>query len=235
MVREALGNARTKGVRGYLDNLLKRVQLLDDAMAEAKIRGKLKSEFPSRFRRSFNNISNEVDAAYLEISQGKKVKAPALREIERFEAAEEKGILDSTHDPDVGSRPERAYEGTAYHDRTQDAVVKALPEGTVFTENTIQKFFADRNIISKKIPKRSTGIDVYVIDYPRKRVVPVDITGVGGGEKHVKKLIENVEDMRKLFEKAGLHMTEPIELEYVGQTFAEASQNIVNELKPFAR
>jgi hypothetical protein len=30
-------------------------------------------------------------------------------------------------------------------------------------------------------------------------------------------------------------MRDPIEIEYLGQTFDEAVENVVNELKPFAR
>lgn len=74
-----------------------------------------------------------------------------------------------------------------------------------------------------------------MIDRARGVVTPVDIINVAGGEKHVAKLHSDVSKIRGAFEAVGLHLSEPIEIEYVGKTIAEASASIVAELTPYAR
>lgn len=231
-VRNALMDSPAGQRFAQLDNLLRRLQLLEDAMGESASRGQLKAEFDSRFRESFRRLSLEADAAYSDLFEPEELSSDAAREIESWNSDEPGSEF---NDPKPRHDPERALEGTAYHDVIEAAVVQELPPGTALTENTVQDFFNRRGITAKGIPKRSSGIDLYVIDRVAGRVTPVDITSVAGGLRHVGKLIRNFDSISSAFEKAGFTLSDPIEIEYVGQNFDEAARNIVNELRAFAR
>jgi hypothetical protein len=231
-VRDALKDASSAQHFAQMENLLRRLQLLEDAMSESAARGQLKAEFNTRFRESFRRLSLEADAAYGDLFDPHEFSSDAAREIDA-RSPDEPGS--EFNDPKNKFDPEKALEGTAFHEVIEGAVVQELPPGTAFTENTIQDFFRQRGVTGKGIPKRSSGIDLYVIDRVTGRVTPVDITGVAGGVRHVGKLIRNFEDVSVAFEKAGFTMSDPIEIEYVGQNFDEAARNVANELRAFAR
>jgi hypothetical protein len=239
MAREVLDSVRGTRFQGYAENLLKRIQLLDDAMVESTGRNAMAAEYPQRFSGAFRKLSSEIEIANRRFVGGEtNLKLPAADEIESFGSNEPGGVLD---DPDrfdytkQVERAERAAEGTAFHNRIEDAAVASLPPDSVFTENTVQEFLAKKGVDPAHIPGKSQGIDLYVIDNPRKLVTPVDITGVSGGKTHVAKLNADVAKVRAAFEQAGFHMAEPIEIEYVGNTFEEASASVVVELKAYAR
>jgi hypothetical protein len=234
LVREILQEKMGTRYQGYAENLFTRVRLLDDAMQAARARGTLGKEFGSRFRGAFRKLSAEVWKAHRKfVGREEDVALPAAEEIEGFEAAKEKGIMD---DPSrFRYSPERALEGTAYHEHIEGRVLRSLPQGSIYSENTVQPFFKQLGVDPKSIPARSSGIDLYVIDGPRKLIIPVDVANVAGGEAHVAKLHRDVGRLRGDVEKAGWQLSDPIEIEYVGMTFDEAAASIVSELRPFAR
>jgi len=230
-VRSAMADAPTSGRFAQLENLLRRLQLLEDSMAAASRRGTLRAEFNARFRNSFRRLSREVDAAYTDLFDPAELQSDAAREMQSWEP-DEPGSEFNDRNPRWD--PERAYEGTAFHDVIQAAVIDELPAGSAFTENTIQDFFRQRGI-TRGIPRRSTGIDLYALDRVAGRVYPVDIINVAGGARHFAKLLRDFDRIAPLFEECGFSMAEPIEIEYVGQNFDEAAQNIANELRALAR
>ena len=219
---------------GYAENLATRIRLLDDAMELAASRGTLKAEYRSRFAAAHQKLAAEIDGAYrMFVDDIQGGRHAAGEEIQSWEAEREQGMMD---DPNRWRRsPERAREGTAFHDHVEAAVVDALPAGTVYTENTVQGLFRSMGVDPAKFPEGSTGIDLYVIDSVRGVVTPVDITSVAGGKAHVRKLHKNAADVRDAFEQVGLHMTEPIEIEYIGMTFKQAAASIAAELRAYAR
>jgi hypothetical protein len=219
-------------------NLKTRIELLDLAMAESRSRGMLEEEFPTRFADAFRKLSHEIDNAYElwvvnPVERGPGSWDPGTEEIETREASRQHGPMD---DPTRGMpEPERAHEGTAYHERIQDAVVKSLPHESAFSENTIQAYLERQGVSASAIPDKSTGIDLYILDNARNLIVPVDIVHVAGGREHVNKLNRDVGRLRAALERVGLHLAEPIEIEYVGRTRDQAAASIVNELKAYAR
>jgi hypothetical protein len=231
-VRDALADPASPQHFAQLDNLHRRLQLLEDAMSESASRGRLKAEFNARFRESFRRLSLEVDAAYSDLFDPHELSSDAARELQSRNPEEPGSVLD---DPNRKFDPERALEGTAFHDVIEAAVVKELPPGTALTENTVQDFFSQRGIKVKGIPKRSSGIDLYILDRTTGRVTLADITNVAGSGSHVIKLVRNFEDISAAFKEAGFTMSDPFEIEYVGQNFDEAARNIANELRAFAR
>jgi len=235
LAREVADAVRNTKYAGYAENLMTRIHLLDEAMETAVKRGTMKVDFPSRFRGAFKKLSSEIEAAHRRfIGEESDISLPAADEIEGFESRRQ-GDLDNPNNFDYTRWAERGNEGTAYHDRIESAVVDSLPRDRAFTENTIQDFFKKMDVDSKMFPKKSTGIDLYIVDASRGLVIPVDIVGTAGGKAHVAKLHVNVADIKEAFKQVGLHMSEPIEIEYAGKTFDEAAASVIAELKPFAR
>jgi hypothetical protein len=234
MARDVLRAVEGTRFAGYAENLAMRIRLLDDAMEASSGRGTLKAEYPTRFAAAHRKLAAEIDAAHgVFVDRVQGTRHAAAEEIQRWEAEREHGFMD---DPNRFRRsPERAREGTAFHDHIEAAVVDALPAGTIFTESTVQGLFQRMGVDPNKVPAKSTGLDLYVIDRTRGVVTPVDIIGVAGGKSHVQKLHEDVARVRDAFEQVGLHMTEPIEIEYVGMTFKEAAAGVAAELRAFAR
>jgi hypothetical protein len=215
-----------------LDNVLRRLQVLEDAMGASAREGKLKAEFNAKFRDSFEQLSFEADTAYADIFGSGETSYDPFGEIESRSPNEPGSVFD---DPKSRWDPEKANVGTAFHDLIEGAVVNDLPPGSALTENTIQDFFGERNIKGPGIPKRSSGIDLYILDRVNGTATPVDITNVAGDVGHVNKLGRNFEGLREPFAKAGFTLENPIEIEYVGQNFDEAAERIVNELRALAR
>jgi Domain of unknown function (DUF4157) len=236
MSREVLRAAEGTPYKGYAENLLMRIQLLEDAMEASARRGTLKTEYASRFQGALKKLSAEVDAAHgVFVDPITGTRHAAAEEIEGFESRRQHGFMDDPSPYQHTARVERMLEGTAYHERIQDAVVASLPRDRVLTENTVQTFLQGMGVDPKVIPAKSTGIDLYVIDATRGVVTPVDIIGVAGGKSHVAKLHRDFSKVSGIFEQVGLRMTEPIEIEYVGMTFKEAAASIAAELRAFAR
>jgi hypothetical protein len=237
MSQEILQEVAGTAYEGYAGNLATRVQLLDDAMQGATRRGIRGRDYNARFLPAFKKISAETSAAHRRfVDQVKGVKLPAAEEIEGFEAGREHGMMDDPSRYEHTTRAERGREGTTYHEHVQDRVAASLPRGRCLTESTVQDFLRRQNvdIDPSAIPKKSTGIDLYVIDEGAGTVTPVDITGVAGGKSHVAKLHRDVSKVRAAFEKAHLRMTEPIEIEYSGMTLDQAAASIAAELRAFA-
>jgi hypothetical protein len=233
---EDLGEPRAQA---YAENLTTRTQLLDGAIQDSMGRGTYALERESRFAPALEKLGNEVDALHGKMVRGDPdVSVPALDAIEDFGPGRKEGLFDNPdyHDPTKRlEKAEHAYEGTGYHTKVKDAVARSLPPGTAFTEDTIQEYMANEfRTPAKSLPTKSTGVDLYIFDHQRNLVTPVDITYVSGAGKHVAKLLKDVDKMRAVFERAGFDVAEPIEIEYVGQTFDEASQSIVDELRAFA-
>jgi hypothetical protein len=139
------------------------------------------------------------------------------------------------NDPNPRWDPEKALTGTAYHDKIKARIQSELPPDTVFTEDTIQNYLRRQGVTAKFIPAKSSGIDIYVIDNARNLIVPVDITSVAGGRAHVNKMLADVEKFREGVEKSGMHVADPIEIEYIGMTFDQAAARIIGELRAYAR
>jgi hypothetical protein len=219
-------------------NLETRIKLLDSAMEESKRRGTLKTEFPTRFADAFRKLSHEIDTAYElwvvnPVERRPGSRDPGTEEIESREASRrEHGIMD---DANWGVSPERAREGSAYHEHIEDEVIRALPRESAFSENTIQEYLERQGVAASAIPDKSAGIDLYILDNARNLIYPVDVIHVAGGERHVAKLHRDVGRLRAALERVGMHLAEPIEIEYVGKTLDEAAASIVNELKAYAR
>jgi len=240
-VRDALADAPTKAHFAQLDNLLRRLQLLEDEMSESASRGMLKTEFNVRFRDSFRRLSLEAETAFTDLFDPDEFSYDPNREFESWNPDEPGSEF---NDPKSRYDPERALEGTAFHDAIESAIVKEFPPGSALTENTVRDFL--EGLLRKRglkpenfpgIPKRSSGIDLYILDRATTppTVTPVDITSIAGGAKHVEKLGRNFDAVEPAFKEVGFTMRDPIEIEYLGQTFDEAVKNIVNELKAFAR
>src|SRR6202035_4625079 len=115
-----------------------------------------------------NKLSSEVSRAHLRLVGGSEgVSLAAAEEIEGFRGRKQKGIVD---DPEPRYSPERALEGTAYHEHIEAKVLRSLPKGTVYSENTVQDFLKKLGVDPKSIPAKSQGIDVYVKDGSRKLI-----------------------------------------------------------------
>ena len=222
------------GYAGYARNLTKRIEALDEAIAASEARGTLDAEFNERFKDAFDILSEEIDQAHEWFIEGRGHFAPG-EEIGSFKSAEPGSLFDS---PEPRFNPERAYEGTAYHDVIKKEVLANLPKGTALSEDTVQEFLqtALKGKVKRMppIPKKSTGIDLYIIDEGRRLVTPVDITGISGVERHVEKLAGDVEKIKRAFRLAGYQMGEPFEFEYVGKTFDEAADSAIAELRALA-
>jgi Domain of unknown function (DUF4157) len=220
---------------GYTRNLTKRIQALEDAMVESSDRGALKSEYYDRFQGAFDKLSNEIDDAYERfVIDAEDMHFSPADEIDSFASDEPGSLFDDPRRYEWNPRVERALEGTAYHNKIQAEVLARLPKGSALTENNVQAFLRSKGI-SKGFPKKSTGIDLYIIDGPRKLVTPVDIIGVAGGKAHVEKLYKDLSRIEAAFKKAGYTMAEPFEIEYVGRTLDEAASSVVDELAAYAR
>ncbi len=161
------------------------------------------------------------------------VSTAAAEEIESSSSGRE-GIVDDPSRYDYTQWAEKGNVGTAYHNVIEPEVLKSLPPGSAYSENTIQAFLKSKGVDPKFIPDKSSGIDLYIIDRNRGVVTPVDITNVAGAKGHVNKLNTDIVKMGDAFEKAGLHMNEPIEIEYVGRTFKDAAESIISELQALA-
>jgi hypothetical protein len=232
MAREIRQHAAGTPYEGYAENLATRTRLLDEAM-ESSVRDKAtREEMRVRFGGAFHNLSAEVDSAYSRIVDGKNdVRNAALDEIDGFHQ-DEHGMMD---DPRPRWDPEKAQAGTSYHDRIKARILAELPSDTVFTEDTIQDYLRRQGVDAKYIPKPSTGIDIYILDNSRNLFVPVDITSVSGGRGHVRKLHTDVSKFREGVELVGMHVSDPIEIEYIGKTFDQAAVHIIAELRAYAR
>jgi len=234
MARDVLHAVSGTKYEGYAENLATRINLLDEAMEAASRRGTLGTEYRTRFSGALKKLSAEISLAHRRFVGGEAaVKLSAAEEIEGFTGWRE-GLMDDPSRYQQTSRPERALEGTAYHERIQAQVVNNLPPETAFTESTIQAYLTRQGVDPSAIPKKSSGIDLYILDNSRNLIVPVDITNVAGGKTHVAKLHTDVGKLRVELERVGLHLSEPIEIEYVGQTFVEAAASIVAELRAYA-
>ena len=233
VARDVLNATLGTRYEGYAQNLLTRIQLLDEAMEASVKHGATRTDMKSRFYGAFSKLSVEIEAAQQLLAGTEKgIDLPAAKEIDSF--AREHGIMDDPARYQSGVRQERGWEGTAYHKRIEVEVVRSLPHDSAFTEDTIQDYLRRQGVDAAAIPDPSTGIDVYILDNPRNLMVPVDITNVAGGKWHVRKLVRNVTAMRGALEHVGIRLTEPIEIEYVGMSFDEAAASIVAELKAFA-
>jgi hypothetical protein len=234
MAREILHQVEPEFL-GYAENLHMRIQLLEDAMAVSSRRGTLDAEYNSRYRGAVQKLSKEIYIAHRRfVGREEGVRVAAAEEIEGFSGQRE-GIMDDPRRYQHGVRQERALEGTAYHERIEARVAESLPHDSAFTENTIQAYLERQGVDPAVIPKKSTGIDLYIFDNIRNVMTPVDIINVAGGKKHVEKLHKDVAKLRDALEKVGIHLAEPIEIEYVGRTFNEAADSIATELRAFAR
>lgn len=232
MARDVVREAKGTPYAGYAENLANRVRLLDDAMTDAVGRKMPRDAFAARFGPAFAKISKEVDSAYDRIvNENPKARNPALDEIEGFQANDH-GMMNDTK---PRWDPEKANEGTAYHDRVKARIQNELPRETVFTEDTIQDYMRRQGVPTDSIPGRSSGIDLYIIDNQRNLIIPVDITSVSGGRAHVGKMLTDVERFRSGVERTGMHVADPIEIEYIGKNFDQASASIINELRAYAR
>ena len=235
MARNVLDATAGTPYLGYAENLFKRIQLLDEAMEASTRRGAMKDEFAPRFAGAFKKLSFEVQAAHrVFVDRVKGVRHAAAEAIEGFESSRQHGFMEDPSRYEFTPKAERMREGTAYHERIEDAVAASLPRNSVLTENTVRDFFLNMGFNPNMLPAKSTGLDLYVIDSARGVVTPVDIAHVAGAGKHVAKLHEDVGYMRSLFRQVGLKMTEPIEIEYVGMTIKEAAASIAAELRAFA-
>ena len=234
MAREILNQVEPK-FRGYAENLHTRIQLLDDAMEVSSRHGTLDAEYNSRYRAAVRKLSAEIFTAHRRfVGREEDVRLAAAEEIESF-GGQREGLMDDPSRYQYGARQERAWEGTAYHERIQARVAQSLPHDSAFTENTIQEYLTRQGVDPAVIPRKSSGIDLYVFDNVRNVMTPVDITNVAGGKKHVAKLHKDVAKLRDALERVGIHLAEPIEIEYVGRTFDEAAASIAAELRAFAR
>ncbi len=231
MARDVLRDAESQ-YRGYAENLADRVRLLNDAMESAVRNRTPRTALWTRFGAAFRKISREVDSTYQRIVAGNhKARNPALDEIDGF-GGDEHGIMDDTK---PRWDPEKAHAGTSYHDKIKARVLKEMPHDSIFTEDTIQDYLRRQGVDPKYIPKRSTGIDLFVLDNARNVFVPVDITSVAGGRAHVRKLHADFAAFKEGVERTGMHVTDPIEIEYIGKTFDEAAASIVAELSAYAQ
>jgi hypothetical protein len=235
MAREVLDTVRGSKLEGYAANLARRVELLDSAMEAAAARGTLRAEYPTRFAAAHRQLAGEVsDAHRVIVGHEAGVRLPAAEEIAGARGWKE-GLFDDPSKFQHTTRLEQAGVGTAYHDRIPPAIVRDFPPDTAFTENTIQEYLKRQGVERSAIPTRSTGIDLYILDNSRNVIVPVDLTHVAGSKSHVAKAHRDVEKMRAGLEKVGLHLEEPIEIEYVGRTFDEAAAAIAAELRAYAK
>jgi hypothetical protein len=235
MARNVLDATAGTPYRGYAENLFKRIQLLDEAMEASTRRGTMKDEFAPRFAGAFKKLSSEVQASHrVFVDLVKGARHPAAEAIKGFESSRQHGFMEDPSRYEFTPKAERMREGTAYHERIEDAVAASLPRNRVLTENTVRDYFLNMGFNPNMLPAKSTGIDLYVIDSVRGVATPVDIAHVAGARQHVAKLHEDVGSMRSLFRQVGLKMTEPIEIEYVGMTINEAVASIVAELRAFA-
>jgi hypothetical protein len=234
--REALDEARGTRHAGYLENLLKRIQRLEEAMIDSSGRGALGSEYPTRFQEAHRILSSETEAAYLRyVMRSRRAGVAAAEEIEAGAASRPRGLVDEPSDLDYAARAEKALTGTAYHDVVKARMLQDLPAGTAFTEDTIQAFLQSRGVKLSSIPSRSTGIDLYVLDRGRNLITPVDITNVAGSTGHIAKLQRDWIRLERGIEATSLRMSEPLEIEYVGKSLSEAASKIIAELRAYAR
>lgn len=161
MAREVLDAAQKTRYQGYTENLLRRIQLLDDAMVDSKSRGRSRAEYPTRFKGAVAKLSQEVVNAHWRLVGGEQnVRRAAAEELKSFEAGKEHGMMDDPSRYEWGPRVEKANLGTKYHERIQDAVVKALPEGTAPTENTRCNSVSSTATSTRRICRRRAPVSI---------------------------------------------------------------------------
>jgi hypothetical protein len=223
--------------RGYLDNLLTRIRRLEEAMSEAVRHGTPKPEVDSLFRPAFEKLRHEADVVHARfVYNDTRKQLPALQAIDEAGGGGVKHIVDEPELYDFWAKVERRAAGTQYHDVIKQRILSELPEGTVFTEDTIKAFLRREGIDPKKvIVKKKRGIDLYVFDRRRNLLTPVDITYVAGHPKHVDKLHRDLNKLETGLKGEPLSVTEAFEIEYAGMSFDEATTSIINELRPYAR
>jgi hypothetical protein len=235
--RDALREAARTPQAAYLENLLKRIQRLEEAMEEAIRSGASRADFRSRFQPAFHKLANEADAAYARfVQRDMSRRLPAADEIEASGAGSRGDILDDPKRYEHTGRAEQKVAGTRFHDHIKAELLRAFPKGTVFTEDTIKEFLKREGIDpSKVILRKKRGIDVYVFDSRRNLITPVDITHVAGAPAHVAKLQRDWTKLEGGLKGEPIYVTEPYEIEYAGMTFDQAAASIIAELRPYAR
>jgi hypothetical protein len=223
--------------RGYLDNLLTRIRRLEEAMSDAVRHGTPKPEFDSLFRPAFDKLRHEADVVHARfVYNDTRKRLPALDAIDEAGGGGVKHIVDEPELHDFWAKVERRAAGTQYHDVIKQRILRELPEGTVFTEDTIKAFLRREGIDPKNvIVKRKRGMDLYVFDRRRNLLTPVDLTYVAGHPKHVGKLHRDLNKLETGLKGEPLSVTEAFEIEYAGMSFDEATASIINELRPYAR
>jgi hypothetical protein len=222
---------------GYLDNLLTRIRRLEEAMSEAVRHGTPKPEVDSLFQPAFEKLRHEADVVHARfVYNDRRRRLPALDAIDAAGAGGLKPIVDDVELYDFWAKVERRAAGTQYHDVIKQRILRELPEGTVFTEDTIKAFLRREGIDPKNvIVKKKRGIDLYVFDRRRNLLTPVDITYVAGHPKHVDKLHRDLNKLETGLKGEPLSVTEAFEIEYAGMSFDEATASIISELRPYAR